>query len=140
MPVKVSLATVVQEIQDIPVLLAAGGHDRKDVGHEMAAGCAVGAVAGLAPLHGMAQRSFGGIVGRFNSSPSGKSPQRWLQAQNLPAHRRRLGAGADAALGQKVADPGAHLGDLAVKTRLFQGSIANAIPHGDTPDGATDRH
>ena len=47
--VEMSLATVVQKVQDIAVLLAAGGHDREDVGHKVAAGDAVGAVTAMEP-------------------------------------------------------------------------------------------
>src|SRR5579862_8791993 len=83
--------------EQVALLLSAGGHNTQDPCHELTARGTIGSITRLAPLHGMADGPFRGVVGRFKTFDTYKRPQGWLDLQQLSARRCRLGAAASAA-------------------------------------------
>src|SRR6516165_5888925 len=117
------LAACREILKDVTALLTARGDYRKDILDEATSYLAVGAVAGLAPHHGVPQRPLRRVVRGLDTLNAHERPQGRLDRQDLPARARGLGAGAGGAGLQLGPDPGTQLGGVAPEGRASHRAV-----------------
>lgn len=78
-----SQASLDQEIQNIPVLLAQGQHGGQNAPDQKAALSALRAETPFSPQHAPVQRAFGGIIGWLGPLILYKRPQGWFDFEDI---------------------------------------------------------
>ncbi len=85
----VSQQGLTEEIEHRTLLLTTGFDHRENALNKLAARIGLSAMRRASPDDGMAQRTFGTVVGGFHAGLSGKEPQRGLPTQQVTTGRRR---------------------------------------------------
>src|SRR5262249_1358471 len=114
--------------QDITLLLATSSHDREDMLDELTPRLTLGPVTGLAPLHGMAQRPFGGVVGRLQARHAHERPQRRLALAQLLTSRGSLGPSTASTGSQLFPQCLAQPPHITLERRPGPGAIPPPVP------------
>src|SRR5271166_132819 len=92
--------------------------------HETTARRTLGPMATATPLRRMAETTFHRVIGRLHAVDAREGPQRRLQAQQVPAHRRRLGAAASHSRRQPRAEPRPLAVYIGAQRRTPDGAVA----------------
>src|SRR5262245_18177853 len=130
-----SLAATGEIIEHRAILLTASSHNCENVLHKMTPSQTLRAIAAFAPLHGVPQRTLGGIIGGLKVLHPHESPQGGLARQQLLAGGSRLRA-ATARPGLQLNPKGAAQPvHITPPRRAVPGAVPHPMPPGKEYSG-----
>jgi hypothetical protein len=117
-----------EEVEDAPPLGTQRHHNGEDPLHEATARLAVGAEAGLAPHHAVADLPLGEVVGRLHPLDRNEGPEGVLHQQDLVAGPRGLRVRARATTLQRVVHRAPQPPHLLAQPGAIAGPVAYTMP------------